>query len=110
MDKVYVVTSGCYSDYQIEAVFSSKEKAELYVAVHYDYDYNIKNNNDYVNIEEYTISDSLIKGTVYYGLLFYVSKEKINKPYWFSPLASTSPIAEEIKDFSNIKKKILLKL
>ena len=28
--KVYVVTAGCYSDYRIEAIFDSKEKAEEY--------------------------------------------------------------------------------
>ena len=29
--KVFIVTSGSYSDYQIEAVFSTKEKAEEYI-------------------------------------------------------------------------------
>ena len=28
--KVYVVTAGCYSDYRIEAIFDSKEKADEY--------------------------------------------------------------------------------
>ena len=31
---VYVVTSGCYSDYEIDAVFTSIEKAEKYVIAH----------------------------------------------------------------------------
>lgn len=31
MDKVFIVTSGCYSDYQIEAVFSSEERAKEYI-------------------------------------------------------------------------------
>lgn len=30
--KVYIVTSGCYSDYTIEAVFLQKAEAELYIA------------------------------------------------------------------------------
>ncbi len=30
----YVVTSGTYSDYHIEAIFSTKRAAELYVAAH----------------------------------------------------------------------------
>lgn len=34
MEKVYIVTSGCYSDYQINAVFSTREKAEEYVDAH----------------------------------------------------------------------------
>ena len=31
---VYIVTSGEYSDYHIDAVFDNKEKAELYCATH----------------------------------------------------------------------------
>ena len=33
-DKVYIVTSGCYSDYGIDAVFKDKSKAELYCDCH----------------------------------------------------------------------------
>lgn len=33
MEKVYIVTSGEYSDYTIEAVFSTREKAEEFVSV-----------------------------------------------------------------------------
>ena len=29
--KIYMVTSGCYSDYCINAVFSTREKAEEYI-------------------------------------------------------------------------------
>ena len=31
---VYVVTTGSYSDYHIEAVFHDKEQAELFCATH----------------------------------------------------------------------------
>lgn len=31
MDKAYVITSGDYSDYRIDGVFSSKEKAEDFI-------------------------------------------------------------------------------
>jgi len=31
MKKVYIVTSGCYSDYRIEGVFSTEEKAQEYI-------------------------------------------------------------------------------
>ena len=34
MAKIYIVTSGDYSDYRIDAVFSTKEKAEEYVQQH----------------------------------------------------------------------------
>ncbi len=36
MKKIYIVTTGEYSDYQIVACFSSKEKAEKYSAVKND--------------------------------------------------------------------------
>lgn len=34
MAKIYIVTSGEYSDYHIEAVFSTREKAEEYIQQH----------------------------------------------------------------------------
>ena len=36
MKRVYIVTSGEYSDYRIEKVFSSHEKARLYSLLDYD--------------------------------------------------------------------------
>lgn len=36
--KVYIVTSGTYSDYEIEAVFSTEDKAKAYVDKYGDYD------------------------------------------------------------------------
>ena len=101
MDKVYVVTSGCYSDYQIEAIFSSKEKAELYVATHFDYN---RDSYDDAFIEEYDVSDSLINGVAYFGLSFYVNREKLSRPYGFSPVASISPIVEKIEDDFHYKR------
>ena len=42
MDKVFIVTSGCYSDYLIEAVFSTRENAEAYInAKGTDYDWDV---------------------------------------------------------------------
>lgn len=53
--KVYIVTKGFYSDYSIEAVFTSLRKAELYVAV--------RKNNEYSNeydIDEFETDDEKI--------------------------------------------------
>lgn len=51
--KTYVVTSGCYSDYHIDAVFTVKEKAEEYVK------YNAHNTYwNEMRIEEYDTSDN----------------------------------------------------
>lgn len=30
--KVFIVTAGCYSDYHIEAVFSTRRDAEIFIA------------------------------------------------------------------------------
>ena len=35
--KIYIVTSGCYSDYGINAVFTNKELAEKYCTAHSKY-------------------------------------------------------------------------
>ena len=32
--KIFIVTSGAYSDYHIDAVFSTKENAERYNKIH----------------------------------------------------------------------------
>lgn len=49
MNKVYIVTSGAYSDYAIEEVFENPEDAEKYICLH--------NNDGYWNmrVEEYDI-------------------------------------------------------
>ena len=47
MEKVYAVNSGSYSDYRINAIFSTKELAEEFMAIIPDSDYN--------EIEEYEI-------------------------------------------------------
>lgn len=60
MAKAYVVTSGSYSDYGIDRIFLSKEKAEAYHELikrtHYDV-------ND---IEEYDLSDDEVFTPYYY--------------------------------------------
>ena len=45
---VYIVTSGEYSDYSIHAVFSTREKAEEYIAHNGDF-------SDSYKIEEYVM-------------------------------------------------------
>ena len=50
MDKVYIITSGDYSDYHIERVFQSKEKTEIYA----------KARNKFASIETFELSDDCI--------------------------------------------------
>ena len=52
MNKVYIVTSGEYSDYQIDAVFSTEEKAREYIQQH---------GSDY-RIEVFDIDEEVKKG------------------------------------------------
>lgn len=49
--KIYVVTSGEYSDYRIDAVFTTKEKAEEYV----------QNNGSDYRIEVYNLDEPIVK-------------------------------------------------
>lgn len=65
MNKVYVVTSGCYSDYGIEAIFSTKEFAEEFI--------NSRSFNIPEEIEEWCIDDKehldfIKKGLCYYAV------------------------------------------
>lgn len=65
MKKVYIVSSGSYSDYYIEAVFDSREKAEGYIASFGKYD------NDFNDIEEYDLNPEIrIRGRE--GMFAYV--------------------------------------
>jgi hypothetical protein len=52
MGKIYIVTSGIYSDYRIRAVFSTKPKAEEYKAI-----YDKADELEEANIEEYDIDE-----------------------------------------------------
>jgi hypothetical protein len=49
MKKVWIVTSGAYSDYHVDAIFSTKKKAEQYVA------FEMEGANDYY--KEQTIEE-----------------------------------------------------
>lgn len=55
---IYVVTSGEYSGYGIDAVFTDKKQAELYCAAH-----------KYCRVEEYKSDQVHLEGEVYYGIL-----------------------------------------
>ncbi len=65
--KIYIVTSGEYSDYGINAVFSTKEKAVEYVEQH---------GTDY-NIEEYNLDEEVKKETQLWRIDFFVEDGKL---------------------------------
>ena len=65
--KIYIVTSGEYSDYHIEAVFTTKEKAVEYVEQH---------GTDY-NIEEYDLDEEVEKKTQLWSIVFCIENGKL---------------------------------
>lgn len=58
--KIYIVTSGEYSDYSIEAVFSTKNKAESYIQQH----------GTGYRIEEYDLDEEVEKKTQIWSVTF----------------------------------------
>lgn len=65
--KIYIVTSGEYSDYGIDAVFTTKEKAVDYVEQH---------GTNY-NIEEYNVDEEVVKETQLWSVEFSVDEGKL---------------------------------
>ena len=59
MDKVYIVTAGTYSDYGIQKVFDSLDKAQNYCMVHEDFVWGS------MHIEVYKINDGLTKDNLF---------------------------------------------
>lgn len=76
MAKVYIVTSGCYSDYGIEACFTTKEKAQEYIN-------NSKKTKDYsysdIGIEEYELDGKTDIVNVIHVFMTYTSPFSKNK-------------------------------
>lgn len=65
--KIYIVTSGEYSDYGIDAVFTTKEKAVDYVEQH----------GTRYNIEEYNLDEEVEKKTQLWCIEFCVEDGKL---------------------------------
>lgn len=74
--KVYVVTSGCYSDYGIDKVFTDRAKAEEFCEWHTGW------NGDSSRIEEYETEDDLAVDKYY--------KIKINYE-WYNDCGELDP-------------------
>ena len=86
MNKVYIVTSGTYSDYAIEEVFDNREDAERYICLH--------DNDSYLDmsVEEYDIyKNAELK--VHYGIYFIMRENGIN---FFDIVYDNKPIETNI--------------
>lgn len=84
MSKVYVVTSGEYSDYCIESIFNTKEAAEKYCAVHW-------NDSDPLEIEEWDLDDgsNIECEKVYRAIHFSYDDRFDGEPYYCYVLGTT---------------------
>lgn len=89
MNKVYIVTSGIYSDYAIEEVFDNREDAERYICLH--------ENDGYLDmsVEEYDIykNAELKNVKVHYGIYFIMRENGIN---FFDIVYDNKPIETNI--------------
>lgn len=91
---IYVVTSGCYSDYHIVRCFLDKEKAEKYIKSCSD--------NDINDLEEYELDDDKEINPVNYVDVTYYFKDipsHVNDQYRFKVVNSNSMDT----DLNNIK-------
>ena len=75
-DKVYVVTSGSYSDYSIECVFSTREKAEEYLQYH----------DDEYRIEEYALDEKFEKKGSIWKVTIDLSSDEVDFRKEWHPL------------------------
>lgn len=69
--KIYIVTSGEYSEYEINAVFTTRKKAEEYVQQH---------GTDY-NIEEYNLDEEVEKKTQLWSIVFCIEDGKFDEAH-----------------------------
>jgi hypothetical protein len=67
--KIYIVTSGEYSEYEINAVFSTKEKANAY----------IQQRGTYYDIEEYDLDEEVEKKTQLWSIVFCIENGKFDE-------------------------------
>lgn len=84
--KIYVVTAGEYSDYRIEAVFSTEEKA---------YEYVQQNGTDFC-IEEYNLDEEVVKETKLWAIEFEIesNRNKHSSPVTNMELKDTCKVTE----------------
>ena len=94
---IYVVTSGEYSEYGVDAVFLDKEKAMLYCAAH-----NVKETDDPCWIEEYdTYDDDINADGPKIAYRHYLTFGRFDKWYVRSvyiTFSKPSHISEDLQD------------
>lgn len=92
MDKVYIVVSGEYSDYGINAVFDNLKSAEMYCALHNDGPY-----DDY-RIETYSVNRDAYQGTIEHGYAY--------EPFDLNSCPNTYWLEETIMTKQNFQKRV----
>ena len=95
MQYVYIVNQGEYSDRHVEAVFSSREQAELFIATHRDEERDEYDYCQYYTIEEFAVDEIKLEGKVYYAIVGYVVDNKWNIE---SYTTSLKPIKAQLQE------------
>lgn len=96
--KVYVVTSGEYSDYRINAVFTDLKKAACFAATE---NAEYRNNYNPLRIEEFKVADDDIEISGRRPVNFLYSYEEFNVPT-FDPPETTYEDYHNFADFYRI--------
>lgn len=95
--KVYIVTSGTYSDYGIAEVFTDETQARLYCATH--------NNNNYYyfdyRVEEYEADTVKTEGKLYYGIVYSLPPQYSPYSEFGECFYSTEPVEPKEEIFEN---------
>lgn len=83
--KIYVVTSGCYSDYHIEAVYTDEDKAKAYANLHSDR-----------TVEKYEADTVSVTADPLYARVCYKPKYNVisaisTNEWWFGRLSHPRP-------------------
>lgn len=99
MDKVYIVTVGAYSDYQIEGVFADKEKAAQFCAMNnrgcgYNYE-----------IEEYEFQDNRIECEDKAGYTYRLYNSPIIDQFYKKPLFVSFEKIQFHSDFQRLQER-----
>jgi hypothetical protein len=98
---IYVVTTGCYSDYRIQAVFDDKPMAEAWVAEHNkDYD---KDDDYAARIEKYPLNEQAgyIRRNLYCCAISLATGDVTHESNFEGSLASPHARAGEINVYPN---------
>jgi hypothetical protein len=105
MNKIYIVTSGSYSDYQINAVFSTRELAQKYVDKFESTDYRVEEHELDTGTRNYDKSLYHVSATYTEGSRSGISSnDRWESVYFYEETTEAVPISVEEKNTSHLKR------